>query len=56
MTTPTLAKRKIKDESVKCPTCGRYHWPDSNFGPYCCASCLQVPIRPLIVEVQDSGK
>jgi hypothetical protein len=42
-------KPRRKDDSVQCPVCGRYHWPDEEFGRFCCASCLQTVIRPLIV-------
>ena len=43
-----LKKRKPKIvPAVECPVCGRYHTPDVEFGPFCCASCLQMVIRPL---------
>jgi protein-arginine kinase activator protein McsA len=48
-----LTKRKVKIESksVACPVCGRIHVADVQFGPFCCASCLQTVIRPLIVTI-----
>ena len=39
-----------KKESAACPTCGRVHWIDEEFGPFCCASCLQTVIRPLVLS------
>ncbi len=48
----TLTKRKVqKVVIVKCPVCARKHTPSVDFGPFCCASCLQTVIRPLIVTV-----
>lgn len=49
---PTTVIRKpkvIEAQSVSCPVCSRIHVADAQFGPFCCASCLQVVIRPLIV-------
>jgi protein-arginine kinase activator protein McsA len=47
-----LAKRKPKKiEYVYCPTCGRGHSLHHEFGRFCCASCLQTVIRPLIVAL-----
>lgn len=51
--TPPLPKalvRRLKaPKIIRCPTCGRYHELHHEFGMFCCASCLQMPIRPLIV-------
>jgi hypothetical protein len=44
-----LTKKPKEKKAVQCPVCGRYHTPNVTFGPFCCASCLQVVIRPLIV-------
>jgi hypothetical protein len=45
-----IIKRKPKPIPVaQCPVCGRYHHIDVQFGPFCCASCLQTVIRPLIL-------
>jgi hypothetical protein len=47
---PQIVKKKTKkDAAVICPVCRRYHWPNATFGPFCCASCLQTVIRPLIL-------
>jgi len=44
-----LTVRKPKQAPVdRCPTCEKYHTRHPEFGRFCCASCLQVPIRPLI--------
>jgi hypothetical protein len=50
-----LIKRKKPKlpELVRCPVCQRYHVPDCEFGPFCCASCLQTVIRPLIVAIPE---
>ena len=40
--------RKKEPELVRCPTCNRKHLPHEEYGQFCCQSCLQVPIRPLI--------
>jgi protein-arginine kinase activator protein McsA len=48
---------KAKAEKVvilKCPTCGRKHREHPEFGCFCCASCLQTIIRPLIVALDDA--
>ena len=54
MTTPlphALArKRQTQEINVRCPTCNRYHYLHREFGPFCCLSCLQYPIRPLIFD------
>ncbi len=43
-------KRKAEKIIIfKCPTCGRNHKEHPEFGCYCCCSCLQTIIRPLIV-------
>jgi protein-arginine kinase activator protein McsA len=39
-----------------CPTCGRDHKEDEEFGRFCCASCLQTIIRPLIVAMTNAVK
>lgn len=51
----TLAKRPKKEKVVvlKCPTCGKTHVPHVEFGCFCCASCLQTIIRPLIVTLTE---
>lgn len=52
-----LVKRQRKPVEVKivvCPACGRKHRPHSEFGCFCCASCLQLAIRPLIVAMRSS--
>ena len=36
---------------VRCPVCHRDHTPHREFGEFCCASCLQTVIRPLIVAM-----
>jgi hypothetical protein len=46
---PPMVRKPREPKTVQCPTCGRYHWPHPEFGQFCCASCLQTPIRPLIV-------
>jgi rubrerythrin len=45
-------QREGKIVIYKCPVCGRKHRDDPEFGPFCCASCLQVVIRPLIVALK----
>ncbi len=48
----TLARsRTEKVVIVACPVCARKHRPNPEFGPFCCASCLQTVIRPLVVTV-----
>jgi protein-arginine kinase activator protein McsA len=48
----SITKRKTeKIVIVQCPICARKHRPNIEFGPFCCASCLQTAIRPLIVTV-----
>ena len=45
-------QRKPKEHQViilRCPACGKNHSAHPEFGRYCCASCLQLAIRPLIV-------
>jgi len=42
-------KKKQEVKVVRCPVCHRTHVPDVEFGPFCCASCLQTVIRPLIL-------
>ena len=47
-----IVKRKAQKLEIKvvaCPVCHRKHTPDVEFGPFCCASCLQTVIRPLIL-------
>jgi hypothetical protein len=45
-----LKVRKPKEPiTARCPTCSRYHRLHPEFGAFCCLSCLQMPIRPLIV-------
>lgn len=47
-----LQHRKAeKIKIVVCPICDRKHTPNPDFGPFCCASCLQTAIRPLVVTV-----
>ena len=47
-----IAKNKPTEPKVmRCPVCARYHAEHPEFGPFCCASCLQVIIRPLIVTL-----
>jgi hypothetical protein len=49
-----MAIQKRKKEVikiVKCPVCARNHRPHELYGTFCCLSCLQVLIRPLIVVV-----
>jgi protein-arginine kinase activator protein McsA len=49
-----MAIQKRKQPEVKivvCPVCTRKHVPSTEFGPFCCASCLQTVIRPLVVTV-----
>ena len=48
--------RKMKVSFIVCPTCGRDHKEDEEFGRFCCASCLQTVIRPLIVAITDAVK
>ncbi len=36
---------------LQCPTCGRKHKEHPEFGRFCCSSCLQTVIRPLIVAL-----
>jgi NAD-dependent SIR2 family protein deacetylase len=51
----SITKRKPeKIVIVLCPSCGRKHRPDSTFGAFCCASCLQLAIRPLIVMLTEA--
>ena len=51
----TITKRKTeKIVIVLCPSCGRKHRPHLKFGAFCCASCLQLAIRPLIVMLTDA--
>jgi hypothetical protein len=33
---------------VTCPSCQRRHCDHPEYGAYCCLSCLQLAIRPLI--------
>ncbi|MFZ1085459.1 MAG: hypothetical protein WAN35_10875 [Terracidiphilus sp.] len=50
---------KIREGKIifyKCPVCGRKHHDDPEFGMFCCASCLQTVIRPLIVSVVAAVK
>ncbi len=47
------AKRKEKIVVYKCPSCGRDHLGTAEFGCFCCASCLQTIIRPLIVTLTN---
>lgn len=47
--------RKMKVSYFVCPTCGRDHKEDEEFGRFCCASCLQTVIRPLIVGIIEAG-
>jgi hypothetical protein len=60
MTTPTPHALKPRPKAItrstvlQCPTCARRHPPDPQFGPFCCASCLQTPIRPLIAAVRPA--
>ena len=51
---PSLAKRKTRKEKVvvyRCPACARDHLGTPEFGCFCCASCLQAIVRPLIVTL-----
>ncbi len=46
--------RKPKPDKVlilRCPTCGKRHTEHPEFGCFCCTSCLQTVIRPLIVTL-----
>jgi protein-arginine kinase activator protein McsA len=53
----TKCKRKqLEVKLVKCPVCERLHQPDVEFGPFCCASCLQTVIRPLIVITIETSR
>ena len=36
-------------EAVRCPVCTLPLMPGVGFGPFCCESCLQTAIRPLIL-------
>ncbi|MDR3741184.1 MAG: hypothetical protein P4L40_19370 [Terracidiphilus sp.] len=45
---------KKKEVILRCPTCGRKHGEHPEFGCFCCASCLQTIIRPLIVALDDA--
>jgi 4-hydroxy-3-methylbut-2-en-1-yl diphosphate synthase IspG/GcpE len=52
-----MAIVKRKKEVVKivsCPTCGRNHRPHDLYGQYCCLSCLQFVLRPLIVAINGA--
>jgi hypothetical protein len=44
-----LRPAKEKIIILNCPTCGRGHRVHPEFGPFCCLSCLQTPLHPLIV-------
>ena len=49
---PRIVKKKQPKPTVyKCPTCGKLHLGTKEFGCFCCASCLQTVIRPLIVTL-----
>ncbi len=37
-------------KSVACPSCRRVHNGHAELGAFCCTSCLQVAIRPLILS------
>lgn len=43
-------KKKVEAKAVVCPVCHRVHTGSLEFGPFCCASCLQTVIRPLILS------
>jgi protein-arginine kinase activator protein McsA len=48
--------RKPKPQKVTylvCPTCSKEHPEHKEFGCFCCASCLQTVIRPLIVTLTN---
>jgi protein-arginine kinase activator protein McsA len=48
-------KAQPKIEVMKCPVCRRSHVEHPEFGNFCCASCLQTVIRPLILERYANG-
>jgi ribosomal protein L37AE/L43A len=51
---PRAKKPKpAKVEYIKCPVCGREHVDHPEFGCFCCLSCLQAVIRPLIVTLTN---
>jgi protein-arginine kinase activator protein McsA len=46
--------RKIQKVVVlRCPVCQRSHVEHPEFGNFCCASCLQTVIRPLMVTMLE---
>lgn len=45
---PKPAPKPKPRKSVTCPTCGRIHVEHQEFGQFCCQSCVQTAIRPLI--------
>jgi protein-arginine kinase activator protein McsA len=49
----TLSRRPKKEKILilRCPACGKNHPEHNEFGCFCCASCLQTIIRPLIVTL-----
>lgn len=44
-----VMRREGKLTVYRCPICNRSHCGHPEFGPFCCTSCLQTYIRPLIV-------
>ncbi len=53
--TKTIQKHKQREvKIVACPVCQRKHRPSPEFGPFCCASCLQVVIRPLAFALDNA--
>ena len=53
VTMRAIAKKPRAEKIVilQCPTCGKKHSEHPEFGRFCCASCLQTVIRPLIVAL-----
>jgi len=48
----TKPERK-KEKLYHCPTCAKRHMGHPEFGCFCCASCLQTVVRPLIVTLTE---
>lgn len=51
---PITKRTKPKVKIFACPTCEKHHTEHPEFGCFCCASCLQTAIRPLIVTLTEA--
>jgi hypothetical protein len=52
-----ITSRKQKTvKLLQCPICNRHHVGHPEYGPFCCTSCLQTAIRPLILAHAKAAK